>query len=153
MKKGLICFDMDGTIADLFAVPDWEKKLNAGDVTPYAQARPMWDMAALRSILIRLNTQGWEIRVITWLAKNSSEGYKEAVRQAKTAWLKKYHFPASRAHMVAYGATKANCIRKMQTAAILIDDNPKIRSGWTMGRTIDPTDTDIIAELAKLLEG
>ena len=31
----MICFDMDGTIADLYAVPGWLEKLRAEDATPY----------------------------------------------------------------------------------------------------------------------
>ena len=40
----IICFDMDGTIADLYAVNNWQNMLRAYDPTPYATAEPMWDM-------------------------------------------------------------------------------------------------------------
>lgn len=151
MKK-LICFDMDGTIADLYAVPDWLPKLRAEDASPYEDAAPMWDMDALRNILLTLAGQGWEIRVISWLSKDSTEDYKAAVRKAKRDWLAKYNFPAEKVHLVAYGTTKADCIRKVQNGgAILIDDNAKVRDGWTMGDTLDPTNCDLIEELKKLV--
>ena len=35
-KMKMICFDMDGTIADLYAVPNWLDKLRAEDASPYA---------------------------------------------------------------------------------------------------------------------
>src|SRR5699024_11381467 len=100
MKK-IICFDMDGTITDLYAVPDWLAKLRADDPSPYRDAAPMWDMTRLREILLKLSVEGWEIRVISWLSKDSTEEYKEAVRQAKREWLERYNFPADKVHLVA----------------------------------------------------
>lgn len=151
MKK-MICFDMDGTIADLYGVDDWEPKLREENPSPYLEAEPMWDMKELRKILLRLIEQGWEIRVITWLSKNSTEHYKHIVREAKNFWLQKYNFPAEKCHMIEYGRTKADCVRREAEIAILIDDNAKVRNGWTLGETIDPTNCDLIAELKKLLE-
>lgn len=147
----MICFDMDGTIADLYAVPDWLEKLRAEDATPYRDAPPMWDMARLREALIALADDGWEIRVISWLAKDSTPAYKKAVRTAKREWLTRYNFPANKVHLVAYGTTKANAIRNAgATPGILIDDNKKVRDGWSMGAAIDPLSTD---DLPTLLEG
>lgn len=150
MKK-MICFDMDGTIADLYGVDGWLESLRNEDPTPYLIARPMWDMDALRGVLLRLAEQGWEIRVISWLSMNSSEEYKELVRAAKLEWLHRYNFPMDKAHLVAYGTTKANAVRKVADSAILVDDNAKVRNGWSLGETIDPTKCDLIAELEKLV--
>lgn len=147
----MICFDMDGTIADLYAVPGWREKLRAEDATPYRDAPPMWDMTRLREALIALADDGWEIRVISWLAKDSTPAYKKAVRTAKREWLTRYNFPANKVHLVAYGTTKANAIRNAgATPGILIDDNKKVRDGWSMGAAIDPLSTD---DLPTLLEG
>lgn len=148
----MICFDMDGTIADLYSVPNWLDKLRAEDASPYTEAAPMWDMKALRKILLKLIDKGYEIRIISWLSKDSTEEYKTAVRKAKKEWLEKYNFPAEKCHFVAYGTTKADCIRRIADApAILIDDNAKVRNGWTLGTTIDPMNCDLIAELEKLV--
>jgi 5'(3')-deoxyribonucleotidase len=152
MNRKMICFDMDGTIADLYAVPNWLEMLRNEDATPYMVAAPMWNMEALADVCNVLINQGWEIRVITWLAMDSTEDYKNAVRLAKLDWLIKYGFPAEKIHMVAYGTTKANVVRKYAESAILIDDNDKVRHGWTLGRAINPVDTDIIAELWKLVD-
>ena len=148
----MICFDMDGTIADLYSVPNWLDKLRAEDPSPYLDAEPMWDMKRLRKILLDMRRQGWEIRVISWLAKDSSESYKAAVRVAKLEWLKRYNFPFGTAHLVAYGTTKADCVRRITDAAILIDDNKKVRSSWHLGETIDPMDGDLLERLEGLLE-
>lgn len=104
----------------------------------------MWDMAELNETLMLLAKEGHEIRVISWLAMDSSEEYKDAVRVAKMEWLKRFDFPVDKCHFVAYGTTKANCVRKAasQDSAILIDDNAKVRNGWHLGETIDPTTID-----------
>lgn len=140
-----ICFDMDGTIADLYAVEDWLPKLRAEDASPYLDAKPMWDMEVLAGILRQLQNQGITITVITWLAKDSSAEYKKAVREAKLAWLEKYDFPFDHFHGVQYGATKADSVRKFTNNAWLIDDNAKVRNGWHLGEAIDPTEVDIIS--------
>ena len=151
MKK-MICFDMDGTIADLYGVPNWLEKIRAEDASPYRDAKPMWDMEKLKEVLLKLSAESWEIRVITWLSMDSTEEFKKVVRAEKRAWLNRYEFPVGSCHMVAYGTTKANCIRKSADHAILIDDNSKIRDNWSLGRTIDPAEGNLIEELEKLLE-
>lgn len=154
MKK-MICFDMDGTIADLYGVDNWLRDLKNEDAHPYKAAKPMCDMAVLREILLKLKEQGWEIRVISWLAKDSSEQYKDAVRQAKTDWLAYYDFPMDACHLIAYGTTKADCVRRYledDSNFILIDDNAKVRNGWHLGDAIDPTTHDIVSTLGGLVE-
>ena len=150
----MICFDMDGTISQLYAVPNWLARLNAQDPTPYLEAEAMWDMAQLAEILSALQDLGVEIRIITWLSKESTEEYKDAVRNAKIQWLAEHGFPYDAFHGVQYGATKANSIRKYlapEEKAWLIDDNAKVRNGWHMGEAIDPTNVDILELLSSLL--
>ena len=149
----MICFDLDGTLADLYSVPDWLRKLRAEDPSPYLEANPMWDMRKLREILLELAKVGWEIRVISWLAMNSSESYKDSVRKAKLEWLEEYDFPFEVAHLVQYGTTKANCVRKAADQAILVDDSKKVRDGWHLGETINPADGDLLEKLQRLVEG
>lgn len=151
----MVCFDMDGTIADLYGVKGWLEYLQAENPWPYLAARPMCDMDALRNVLLKLKEQGWEIRVISWLAKDSSEAYKDAVRMAKMGWLLNFNFPMDACHLVAYGTTKADCVRRYHSEGdnfILIDDNSKVRNGWHMGDTIDPTMVNIVDALRGLVE-
>lgn len=154
MKVKMICFDMDGTIADLYGVNGWLEKLRAFDPTPYAEATPMWNMTELTNILGQLQTIGIEIRVITWLSKESTKEYDNAVRLAKREWLEQFNFPLDHFHGVHYGATKADSVRKYLAegeSAILIDDNAKVREGWHLGDTVDPTAVNIIEILKGLL--
>ena len=151
----MICFDMDGTIAQLYAVPNWLARLNAQDPTPYLEAEGMWNMAQLAEILSALQNLGVEIRIITWLSKESTEEYKNAVREAKREWLENCGFPYDHFHGIQYGATKADSIRKVlapNETAWLIDDNAKVRKGWHMGEAIDPTNVDLLELLSSLLD-
>mgnify|MGYP003307487368 CR=1 FL=1 len=150
----MICFDMDGTIADLYGVPGWLEMLRAYDSTPYEIAPPMWNMAELAGLLTQAQTSGIEIRIITWLSKESNREYDNAVRLAKREWLEGFDFPFDHFHGVAYGSTKADSVRRYlaeNEGAILIDDNAKVREGWHLGEAIDPTTEDIIAYLKGLL--
>lgn len=150
MKK-LLVFDMDGTIADLYAVDDWCNKLNSSNPTPYMEAEPMWDMAELARVLRELKPLGYRVVITSWLAIGSTVAYSEAVRTAKVEWLNTHNFPYDELHMVKYGTTKANCTRYHDCEQILFDDNAKVRNGWSLGATIDPTTTNIIDYLKSLL--
>jgi hypothetical protein len=150
----MVCFDMDGTIADLYAVENWLPMLRAFDPTPYAIAEPMWDMAELASLLTQVQAIGIEVRIITWLSKDSNAEYDKAVRTAKREWLEAQGFPFDHFHGVQYGATKADSIRRYladDETAILFDDNAQVRNGWHMGEAIDPVECDILEVLRGLV--
>ena len=132
-----IVFDMDGTIADFYGVENWLIEIRNESVKPYELAKPLYDMETLNVILDFLKISGWRIVVTSWLAKDSTKEYKEKVRKAKLEWLKKYDFPFDEIHLVQYGTTKANCTRHIGGFQVLVDDNEKVRNGWTLGDTIN----------------
>lgn len=147
MTPKYLCFDMDGTIADLYAVNGWLEQLRAYNPNPYRVAEPMWDMVELTNAIQAIQEIGVKIVIITWASKDSTREYDMAVRQAKLDWLEEMGFPYDFFHCVKYGTTKANTIRRymeIEETAILIDDNEKVRNGWSLGETVNPTDTDII---------
>ena len=150
----MVCFDMDGTIADLYGVPGWLEMLRAYDPTPYAIAEPMYNMAELRNLLCECQAIGIEVRIITWLSKESNPEYDRAVREAKREWLEAQGFPFDHFHGVKYGATKADSIRQYLgngESALLFDDNAMVRRGWHMGEAIDPVECDILEVLRGLV--
>jgi len=150
MNKTLV-FDMDGTIADFYGVDGWLKDIRNENTRPYDIAKPLYNMEILNAILDVLKLQGWRIVITTWLAKDATKDFDNAVRASKIAWLQKYNFCYDEIHMVRYGTTKANCTRKIGGVQILIDDNEKVRKGWHLGSTID-ANKNIIDELINLLE-
>lgn len=126
-----IYFDMDGTIADLYGIPDWLPKLRAYDPSPYAEAAPLLRLSALARLLNKLQRNGYTLGIISWSSKNSTFAYDKAVAEAKREWLHR-HLPSvdwDEIHITAYG------IPKQETAklpnGILFDDNEKIRNDWT----------------------
>ena len=154
-KVRMIVWDMDGTIADLYGVDGWLEKLRSENPLPYEIAKPLWDMERLANIIRGLQAIGVEQRIVTWLSMDSSEEYKTETRRAKKEWLEQFDFPFDHFHGVQYGATKADSVRKFladDETAILIDDSAKVRKGWHLGETVDPTEVDIIDFLGTLLE-
>lgn len=148
MEKMLV-FDMDGTLADLYGVEGWLTMLHTEDPTPYEQAKPLYNMDDINKLLHILKEKGYRIAVTSWTAKNGSKAYNKTVKTAKKNWLKKYNFPYDELHCVKYGTTKADCTRKRGGHQILVDDNKKVRAGWTLGTTIDAK-KNIIPQLQAL---
>lgn len=136
MNKTIV-FDMDGTIADFYGVENWLIEIRNESTKPYEIAEPLYNIETLNTILEFLKMSGWRIVVTSWLAKDSTKEYKEKVRKAKLEWLKKYDFPFDEIHLVQYGTTKANCTRHIGGFQVLVDDNEKVRKGWTLGDTIN----------------
>lgn len=125
-----IFFDMDGTIADLYGVENWLNYLINSDPSPYKNAKPLLNLNSLARILNRLQRTGYHIGIISWLSKNSTESYDEAVTQAKKAWLNK-HLASVRfdeIHIVSYGTPKEIFAHNKQD--ILFDDEEKNRLNW-----------------------
>jgi len=126
-----ICFDMDGTIADLYAVNGWLENLIAEDVRPYREAKVMLNMNKLARQLNKLQRQGHEIVVISWLSKCGSDNYNEAVTEVKKAWLKKHlaSVKFDEINIVKYGTNKAQFAKSKND--ILFDDEEQNRKAWT----------------------
>ena len=131
-----VCFDMDGTIANLYEVENWLDYLVAEDVKPYKEAAVMLNMSALARNLNRIQKNGVKIAVISWTSKNGSAEYNKAVAEVKKAWLKK-HLPSVKwdeINVVAYGYNKANFAEGAED--VLFDDEEKNRINWT-GKAYD----------------
>ena len=153
-KVKMLVFDMDGTLNKFYEVPNWLEMLRNENPYPYIVAEPMWDMEILADLLNEFRAQGGIVAVVSWLSMGSSQEYKDLVRLAKREWLESVGFPADYIHLVQYGATKANSVRKRLAgggSAVLFDDSEKVRSGWNLGETIDPTEQDIIEVIRGLL--
>lgn len=149
-----ICFDLDGTLAATYNVPNWLDMLRAYDTTPYEIAEPLVDMAELVCLLRSLQNYGINICVITWLSKDSPNEYSKATRKAKREWLKRYNFPYDSFRGLAYGTPKHKVEESRLSAdeeALIFDDDVRVRRDWNLGGTIDPTNTNILEVLREIL--
>lgn len=125
-----IWFDMDGTIADLYGVENWLEKIVAKDETPYAIAKPIPNLSTFARFVNKLQRKGYEICIVSALAKNSTEDYDEKVKLAKTQWLKK-HLKSVQFNIikfVPYWFTK-NDVNEGND--ILFDDETRHLEKWT----------------------
>lgn len=127
MKKE-IWFDMDGTIANLYAVEGWLDYLINEDVFPYAKAATMLNFSLFARLLNKLQADGWKIGIISWTSKKGSEEYNLAVELAKRAWLTKHLASVEwdEIRIVRYGTNKyIEC-----GGGILFDDEEGNREAW-----------------------
>ena len=140
-----IYFDMDGTIANLYAVENWLPMLRAEDTTPYTLAEPMMRMNVLARVLNDLKRKGFKVGIVSWTAKNGTIEYNERVRKAKIKWLKNHlkSVQFDEIHIVEYGTPKHEIVNDKN--GILFDDEEPNRVGWT-GTAFD---VDNIIEVLK----
>lgn len=125
-----INFDMDGTIADFYGVEGWLSYLMERNPFPYENAKPLVNMSALARRLNALQRKGYEINIISWLAKNSTDDFDKIVTLAKEKWLKK-HLPSvkwNKITIVAYGVDKSTL-----GEGVLFDDEERNRKMWGEG--------------------
>lgn len=145
-KIKTVYFDMDGTIADLYGVKNWLKMLQNNNEKPYKIAQPMVDMIELQNLLLEIQNRNIKIGIITWLAKNSEQDYKNKTRQAKHEWLKK-HLPEiifNEIHMIQYGTPKHYVAKDKK--GLIFDDDKNVRNKW-YGTAINPEKEDILQTL------
>ena len=130
MRK--IYLDMDGTIADLYGVENWLEDLIAGNERPYREAERLVEEEELAELV----ADGYELAIVSWLAKNSNKEYDRKVRNAKREWLKE-NYPNinfTEIHIVKYGTPKSRVVNER---GILIDDETPNRREWK-GVAVDP---------------
>ena len=140
-----IYFDMDGTIANLYAVENWLPKLRNEDASPYTDAEPLVRLATLARLLNSIQKNGHKIGIVSWLAKNSTEEYDIKVTNAKLEWLNTHlkSVQFDEIHIVKYGTPKSTFSN--DTNDILFDDEEPNRKEWK-GKAFD---VDNIIEILK----
>jgi hypothetical protein len=142
-----IWFDMDGTIADLYAVEGWLAYLQAEDTTPYEQAKVMHNMAQLAKLLHSVQRKGYTIGIISWTSKRGTPEYNERVAEVKRAWLDKHLHSVvwDAINVVEYGTNKYSVCK----GGILFDDEQGNRDAW-QDEAHEPK--DIIKILKKIIK-
>lgn len=144
-----IWWDMDGTIANLYAVENWLPKLRAEDPTPYVEAEVLWNMSQLARLMNKVQRLGYQLGIVSWTSKGGSESYNDAVVEAKLSWLHK-HLASVRFDeivIVDYGTPKAEFMNADDD--ILFDDEQPNREAW-LGEAFEPEMMmEVLKELLK----
>lgn len=146
--KRILNFDMDGTLADLYGVPDWLPQLESMSTKPYEIAKPCGNLSHLARLLNKAKKEGFKINIISWGSKNADEDYLNRIRVAKIEWLRRHlkSVKFDKIEVVSYGTSK-----KTIAEGILFDDDEKVRSDWGED-SIDATDfSNIIDFLKKII--
>ena len=133
----MIWWDMDGTIANLYAVENWLPKLRAEDPTPYAEAEVLWNMSQLARLMNRVQKLGYKLGIISWTSKGGSESYNAEVANAKMTWLKQHlaSVQFDEICIVKYGTPKSLVMQNEND--ILFDDEEQNRTDWN-GEAFEP---------------
>ena len=122
-----IWFDMDGTLVDLYGIPNWLEYIQSENPAPYLYAKPLLKLAPLARMLNKLIRKGHTINIISWTAKNGSPQYNSEVAATKIKWLEQHlksvHF--THIDIVEYGTPKY-----CQRDGILFDDELPNRQTW-----------------------
>jgi hypothetical protein len=146
----IISFDMDGTIADFYGVENWLEKIRNFDASPYLEAHPLLPLNQLARLLNDLQKNGYTIRIISWLSKESNVVFDELTRRAKRLWLA-HHLPSvcwDEIHIVKYGTPKH--FIGSEKGGVLFDDNEEIRRLWDKyGEAYEPS--EILEVLRRLI--
>ena len=140
---------MDGTLVNLYGVPNWLEMLINEDTTPYEIAKPLVNFSHLARLLNKLIEAGYTVNIISWTSKGGSPEYNKAVEEVKKAYIEK-HLPSvhfSNIFIVPYGTPKYEIAK-----GILFDDEEQNRNGWRKHNgTYSFDETDIINILKALL--
>ena len=145
--KGKIFFDMDGTIANLYAVENWLADLEAGRTRPYAEATPTLNMSLFARLLNKCQKTGYKLGIISWTSKTGTAEYNKAVEVVKYRWLMS-HLPSvvwDVVYIVPYGTNK----KEVCGEGILFDDEERNRNQWGEGAYSPENIVDVLKKLAK----
>lgn len=151
----IFCFDMDGTIADLYAVENWLADLRNFSTRPYEEAVPLMNFSALARQLNAAQRKGAKLVIISWSSKESNEIFDHEIMVAKMEWLAE-HLPSvhwDEINVVPYGTNKANVCGVDGENFILFDDEERNQTAWEEmeGQAFDPS--SIVEVLSKFNKG
>lgn len=130
--RKMIYWDLDGSL-NLFYVGSWLEDILARNPRPYIEAK----CQIKEKTLLHLISLGYELGVISWLAKDSTKEYDSLVRKAKKDWLKRNYpnIKFKEIHIVKYGTPKWRVAKDRD--GILFDDEEKNRKDWK-GKSYEP---------------
>ena len=122
-----VWFDMDGTIADFYAVDNWLDKILNEDVSPYEEAAPLFDAYEMNNLINALRHNGYDIGIISYGPHNCSMTMLMRTETAKREWLEKYFPYATKVHITTNAVKKSEFYEE---GDILVDDESKNILDW-----------------------
>lgn len=136
-----IWFDMDGTLYELYKIPNWLERLEQGDMSVFEDGKARAHLKRINRAIEGLVKQGWRVGVITWAPKNITPRLFAWANDVKFNWIVE-NCPAlaNSFACIPYGESKAQFLQDMEAEGaelnILVDDNKEVRAEWrTHGKT------------------
>lgn len=127
MNKNTVWFDMDGTIADFYAVDNWLDKILNEDTSPYAEAAPLFDSDEMENLITLLKNAGYDIGIISYAPHNCTVEMLMATASVKRNWLA-HNFPyATKIHICTSATPKSKWCK---VGDVLVDDEHKNLIDW-----------------------
>ena len=130
MKKK-VYLDMDGTIANLYNIENWLKRLQNEDNTIFTECDTLITEQRLLQLFPK---EQFDIIILSMTPKNATKEYCQNVIEQKNNWLNKFFPTLTKRIYLKYGKNKN---LKNSKNAILIDDNDLIRNNFK-GLAINP---------------
>lgn len=155
-----ICFDLDGTLFDLYGKSNWLEMLRTEKPEVFrGDFLPEIDVTKLFLIMARLAAAGARFEVITWLPKYASKEFERACTREKIRWVKNNLPFIDNISCISYGVPKQTAISKRTSKIFLIDDSEEVGRMWetkTQRKWIKVnkkfTVVDALAEIYKEIE-
>lgn len=135
-----IWFDLDGTLYELYKIPNWLERLEEKDWNVFVDGKPRKHHERIREAVRALQAKGWKVGCITWGSKGITEEEElQKIAEKKKEFLAKY-FPEllENFYCLPYGTSKVLPImygnwymnRVSEQPNYLVDDNKMVRKNW-----------------------
>ena len=131
-KKSVIkvYFDLDGTVYDLYGLPDWLQKFRNEEPGVFIDGAPLVDLKKLKELCFSLMCSGVRFGVISWLPMGASEEYSRVCELEKKSWIELNLPFVSEVYIQEYGTPKQYAPSKRAKRMFLIDDSLEVRKMW-----------------------
>ena len=129
-----IYFDLDGTVYDLYNVPNWLEKLRREEPNIFLEGETISNLSTqtFTDVIVGLINSGYTFGVISWLPMYCTPEYAETCRQEKIKWCQRNlpFVPVENISIIPYGIPKQKAITKKSQIMWLIDDNKEVCEIW-----------------------
>jgi len=129
-----IYFDLDGTVYDLYNVPNWLEILRNENPDVYTMGKKLFS-DELYKVAATLMRYGVKFGVITWGSMVASPEFEVESENAKRQWVNE-NLPFVETFVYQqYGTPKQQAIKNRTKNDILIDDNSEVLKVWINNKT------------------